>query len=218
MLGLTFNPQQRLRRLLCVGAHCDDIEIGCGGTVLAVLAGNPGATVDWVVFNSDPTREREAGASAAAFLGGGQGHRVAIHRFRDGYFSSVAAEIKDVFEQLKTTCAPDLVLTHHRGDFHQDHRLLGELTWNTFRDHLILEYEVPKYDGDLGRPNVFVPLPDEIRARKIDLILRHFSSQQDRHWWSAETFNALMRLRGIECRSESGYAEAYYGTKVSLSI
>jgi LmbE family N-acetylglucosaminyl deacetylase len=218
MLALTLNQAARLQRLLCLGAHCDDIEIGCGGTLLALLAANPAIRVDWVVFSSDPVRKREASASAAAFLGGGPDHRVAIHSFRNGYFPSVAAEIKDVFEQLKSVCTPDLVLSHHRADFHQDHRVLGELTWNTFRNHLILEYEIPKYDGDLGRPNVFVPLPDEIRTRKVDLVLRNFASQQGKQWWSAETFNALMRLRGIECNAASGYAEAYYGAKVSLSF
>jgi LmbE family N-acetylglucosaminyl deacetylase len=215
MLSLALN--KRPRRILCIGAHCDDIEIGCGGTLLTFVE-DPGVSVDWVVFSSDPAREKEAGASAAAFLGGRSNHRVVVHRFRDGYFPSLAADIKDVFEQLKGSCKPDLVLTHHRGDFHQDHRVLGELAWNTFRDHLILEYEIPKYDGDLGRPNVFVPLPDAIHARKIELLMRHFASQQDKQWWSAETFNALMRLRGIECNAPSGYAEAYYGPKVSLSV
>ena len=214
MLQLALNQPERLKRVLCIGAHCDDIEIGCGGTVLALLANNEGLAIDWVVFSSDATREREARASAADFLDGRGTHRVMIQSFRNGYFPSVATDIKDFFEQLKTSSRPDLVLTHHRGDFHQDHRVLAELTWNTFRNHLILEYEIPKYDGDLGRPNVFVPLPENIRARKVDLLLRHFPSQQGKQWWSAETFNALMRLRGVECNAPSGYAEAFYCRKI----
>lgn len=217
MLQLPLNQADHLRRLLCIGAHCDDIEIGCGGTVLALLERNPALHVDWVVFSSDDIREREARASAAAFLGDGSSHRVVIRNFRNSYFPSCVTEIKPFFEELKLDCQPDLILTHHRGDFHQDHRVLGELTWNSFRNHFILEYEIPKYDGDLGRPNVFMPISDRQRERKIGLILRHFASQQDKQWWSADTFNALSRLRGIECNAPEGHAEAFFGPKVCLS-
>lgn len=218
MLQLPLNQPGALRKVLCLGAHCDDIEIGCGGTVLALLERNPGLAVDWVVFSSDAVREREARASAADFLGSGAGHRVIVQQFRNSYFPSCVAEIKPFIEQLKADSRPDLVLTHHRGDFHQDHRVLGELTWNSFRDHLVLEYEIPKYDGDLGRPNVFVPLPQRLRERKVSLILRHFTSQQDKQWWSADTFNALTRLRGIECNAPEGHAEAFFGPKISLAV
>ncbi|CAG0939165.1 hypothetical protein GPROT2_00579 [Gammaproteobacteria bacterium] len=215
MRQLSLQPSGGLRRLLCIGAHCDDIEIGCGGTVLALLAANPRLVVHWVVFSSGAVRAAEARASAAAFLGAGP-HQVIIKDFRNSYFPSETAAIKPFFEELKAV-EPDLVLTHHRGDFHQDHRVLGELTWNSFRNHLVLEYEIPKYDGDLGRPNVFVPLDDALRLRKVELILRHFPSQQDKQWWSAETFNALMRLRGIECNAPDGHAEAFHGPKISLA-
>lgn len=204
--------------MLCIGAHCDDIEIGCGGTILTILARNPGIAVDWVVFSSDDAREREARTSAADFLKQVRDQRILIQKFRNGYFPSVTDTIKDFFEQLKTGNQPDLILTHHRGDFHQDHRVLAELTWNTFRDHLILEYEIPKYDGDLGRPNIYAPLSDDARRRKVELILKHFTSQQGKPWWSAETFNALMRLRGIECNCASGYAEAFFGPKIRLAL
>lgn len=217
MLGLTLGLPHRPRRLLCLGAHCDDIEIGCGGTVLALLAANPELTVDWVVFGSTPPRAAEARASAAAFLGHDARHRIVIREFRDGYFPSESAAIKDAFEELKRLPGPDLVLTHHRGDFHQDHRVIGELTWNTFRNHVVLEYEIPKYDGDLGRPNLFVPLADAVRRRKVELILEHFPSQAGKQWWTASTFDALMRLRGIECAAAEGWAEAFFAPKLVLS-
>jgi LmbE family N-acetylglucosaminyl deacetylase len=218
VLELPLGLPGRLQRVLCIGAHCDDIEIGCGGTLLTLLQANPGLAVDWVVFSSDAVREREARESAAEFLGTGVGRRVLIRQFRNGYFPAEAALIKDFFEQLKSEPAPDLVLTHHRGDFHQDHRVLGELTWNTFRSHLVLEYEIPKYDGDLGRPNLYVPLSDEARRRKVALILKHFRSQQGKAWWSASTFEALMRLRGIECNAAGGYAEAFFAPKLTLAL
>lgn len=216
MLLLPLHEPERLRRVLCIGAHCDDIEIGCGGTLLTLLAANRALAVDWVVFSSDPVREAEARASAAELIGG-HPHHVIVRRFRNGYFPAEFTAIKDFFEELKRETRPDLVLTHARDDLHQDHRVLGELTWNTFRDHLVLEYEIAKYDGDLGRPNVYVPLTEELRRRKVELILKHFVSQQTKHWWTASTFEALMRLRGIECNAPSGYAEAFYGRKLVLA-
>ncbi|HMN27264.1 MAG TPA: PIG-L family deacetylase [Caldilineaceae bacterium] len=162
------------------------------------------------------TRAQEAQASAEAFLAGANASTVVIKEFRDGYFPYEGAAIKDYFETLKALFTPDLIFTHYRQDSHQDHRLLNELTWNTFRDHLILEYEIPKYDGDLGRPNLYVQLDGTLCERKIDLLMTHFATQANKHWFTRETFASLMRLRGIEARSPGGYAEAFYGHKLVI--
>jgi len=217
MLSLVPNvPSDRPLRLLCLGAHADDIEIGCGGTVLALTEQLRNVAVDWVVFSSTPEREREARASADAFLGAAKEKTVVVKAFRDGFFPYVGGEIKEEFERLKETCAPDLILTHYRHDLHQDHRLVSELTWNTFRRHLILEYEIPKYDGDLGAPNLFVPLDESTGRRKIDNILTHFQSQGDRSWFSREVFTAILRLRGMEANSAAALAEGFYCRKALL--
>lgn len=203
--------------VLCLGAHADDIEIGCGGLLLELLKHYKRAQVMWVVFSGTEARERETRASARLFLKGADSRRVDIHGFRDGFFPYDSG-IKDVFESLKQRGSPDLVLTHYRDDRHQDHRVLSDLTWNTFRDHLVLEYEIPKFDGDLGTPNVFVPLTQATCTRKVKHLLTAFGTQRDKHWFSRETFVGLMRLRGMECRSPSGYAEAFYGRKVALKV
>jgi len=202
-------------RILCLGAHCDDIEIGCGGTVLRLLAERPGSTVSWVAFASTPEREREARGSAASFLAGAGSSEIVIKQFRDGYLPFQRIEVKEFFESLKPT-RPDLILTHHRHDRHQDHRMIAEMTWNTFRNHLVLEYEIPKYEGDLGTPNLFVPLPAATAQKKIDLILRHFKTQAGRGWFRAETFEAVMRLRGIECNAPESLAEAFHANKIVI--
>ena len=202
-------------RVLALGAHCDDIEIGCGGTVLSLLAAHRNLCIDWVVFTSSPVRAREAQASAERLLRGAKEKRVVVKEFRNGYFPDQWARIKDEFEALKAELRPDLVFTHHVQDLHQDHRTLAELTWNTFRDHLILEYEVPKYDGDLGSPNVFVPLEDALAERKAREIVEAYPSQADKHWFTPDTFLALMRLRGVQCGAR--YAEAFYARKVCVS-
>ncbi|MGZ4316802.1 MAG: PIG-L deacetylase family protein [Gaiellaceae bacterium] len=203
--------------VLCLGAHCDDIEIGCGGTLLRLVEANPALRVDWVVFSSDERRAAEARAGAAAFLAGAAGTNVAVEAFRGRFFPYVAVEIKEYFDRLGASVSPDVVFTHHRHDLHQDHQLLAELTYNTFRDHLILEYEIPKYDGDLGRPNVFVRLDRAHAERKADTIVEVFESQRDKHWFSRETFLSLLRLRGIEAKSPGGYAEAFYCNKLVLA-
>ncbi len=202
-------------RILCLGAHSDDIEIGCGGTLLRLLKERPGSSVEWVVFSATPEREAEARASATDFLVDASSSRVTVNTFRESYFPYVAPAIKDFFETLKP-CAPDLVFSHHQHDLHQDHRLLADLTWNTFRNHLIFEYEIAKYEGDLGKPNVFVPLLRATADRKVELLLRHFSSQSQRAWFHPDTFHGLMSLRAIECNASEGRAEAFHGRKVTI--
>jgi LmbE family N-acetylglucosaminyl deacetylase len=203
-------------RLLCLGAHADDIEIGCGGTILRLLAERPRVSVRWVVFSGNDVRRQEARESAGAFLAGAAEAHVVVREFRESYFPAEAAGIKDFFETLKKEEAPDVVFTHRREDVHQDHRTVAELTWNTFRDHLVLEYEIPKYEGDLGHPNVFVPLTEAGARRKIELLQRHFPSQHGRSWFRPETFEAVLRLRAIECNAREGFAEGLYGRKILL--
>ena len=207
--------------ILCLGAHCDDIEIGCGGTLLRLLAERPGSTVTWAALASSPEREREARGSATEFLAGAARADVTVEHFRDGYFPAQFAEIKDFFETKRREMneagvRPDLILTHHRADRHQDHRTIAELTWNTFRDHLIAEYEIAKYEGDLGHPNLFVPLAEETARRKIALLLRHYQSQGKRSWFRAETFEAVLRLRAVECNAPEGFAEAFHVSKLVI--
>ncbi len=214
MLSATLGKAGSPLTILCLGAHCDDIEIGCGGTLLRLLAERPGSAVRWVVFSSNPEREREARACADGFLAGAARREVEICSFRESFFPFVGASIKEHFERLKGDVQPDIVLTHHVRDLHQDHRVVAELTWNTFRDHLIVEYEIPKYDGDLGQPNLFVPLAGAVAQRKIEMLLRHYGSQSARRWFRAETFEALMRLRGVECNAAEGLAEGFHVRKL----
>jgi LmbE family N-acetylglucosaminyl deacetylase len=203
-------------RILLLGAHSDDIEIGCGGTVLSLAQKYPQAVFDWVVFSAIGARRDEAQRSASLFLQRPQLRAPVLKEFRDSFMPYVGAEVKAVFEELKRTISPDLVFTHNRKDAHQDHRLIAELTGNTFRDHLILEYEIPKYDGDLGQPNVFIPLGKEICESKIGFLMEAFQTQRSKHWFDPQTFLGLMRLRGMECNAPSGYAEAFYGRKLII--
>jgi LmbE family N-acetylglucosaminyl deacetylase len=202
--------------ILCLGAHSDDIEIGCGGTLLRLLAERPGSSVHWVVFSATPEREREARASAADFLASAAKSTVIVKDFRESYFPYVGLEVKDFFEQIKRMTSPDLIFCHHRHDMHQDHRTIAELTWNTFRDHAVAEYEIPKYEGDLGSPNLYVPLSRVVASRKVELLLQHFGSQASRTWFRAETFDGLMSIRGVECNSPEGLAEAFHTRKLVL--
>lgn len=202
--------------LLCLGAHCDDIEIGCGGTVLRLIEEKRVGRVDWVVFSSNPIREAEARRSAEHFLAGLEHRNVEIHAFRDGFFPYVGADVKAAFEALKKRLDPDVVFTHHRDDLHQDHRLLAELTWNTFRNHVVLEYEIPKYDGNPYSPNVYVPVSPDVAARKVDGLMTAFPSQANKGWFTPDTFMATLRLRGVECASPTKFAEAFVCRKVVL--
>jgi LmbE family N-acetylglucosaminyl deacetylase len=201
-------------QVLCLGCHSDDIEIGCGGTILTLAERYPDCVFHWVVFSANGVRMNEASCAAQAFAGA-QLQGPLLKTFRDGFMPFEGALVKDVFEELKSV-QPDLIFTHNRQDAHQDHRLIAELTWNTFRNHFILEYEIPKYDGDLGRPSVFVPLETEICRKKVRYLMDAFPSQQQKRWFQEDTFLSLMRLRGMECNSSSGYAEAFYCRKLVL--
>jgi LmbE family N-acetylglucosaminyl deacetylase len=215
MINLKLDQGKGALEVLCLGAHSDDIEIGCGGTLLKLIRDCPGARFDWVVFGAAGTRKKEAVASAAALLKGAARRTIIVKAHRDGYFPYSGGEIKDHFEELKKKVSPDLIFTHHHADLHQDHRLISELTWNTFRDHLILEYEVPKYDGGLVTPNVYVPLEAATAKAKVRHILDHFPSQAGNGWFDRETFLALLRLRGVESNAPSGFAEGFHGRKMT---
>lgn len=212
-LDLFADPRARAR-VLALGAHCDDIEIGCGGTLLRLAASQPGLEVLWVVFCSSEARKLEARASAEAFLKGVASSRVVIHDFRDAFLPYSGPAVKEAFEVLKSQFAPDVVFTHHREDRHQDHRLVSDLTWNTWRDNLILEYEIPKYDGDFGAPNVFSPFPRAVLEKKIDLLFEHYASQKGRQWFTRDLLQGVARIRGMECAAADQVAEAFYGRKV----
>lgn len=213
---LTLGASQPIRRLLVIGAHSDDIEIGCGGTLLRLLRDCPSVEVTWVVMSASAERVAEARSSAEAMLAGVPHAEIVIDTFRDGFLPYAGEAVKDRFETLKQPHQPDLILTHFGRDAHQDHRLVSELTWNTFRDHLILEYEIPKYDGDMSAPNFFVRLDEEFVVGKIAHLLRHFPSQLSRRWFTEDLFRSLMRLRGMECNAPSRYAEAFYCRKVVI--
>jgi LmbE family N-acetylglucosaminyl deacetylase len=200
-------------QLLCLGAHCDDIEIGAGGTLLKMFENYPISYVKWVVFASNEVRKQEAIASAKRYLEGVPKHDIVVLDYRDAFLSYSGHEIKEHFEAIKREFTPDLVFTHYRNDRHQDHRLLSDFAWNTFRSHCIWEYEIPKYDGDLGIPNTYVQLTEAQANKKIDIILESFASQEGKHWFDRETFQALMRIRGMESACLTKYAEAFHVRK-----
>jgi LmbE family N-acetylglucosaminyl deacetylase len=203
-------------RVLCVGAHSDDIEIGCGGTILRLLSERDDVDVHWVVLGSSGRRDAEAVGSADEFLARARTKDIVVKNFKDGFFPYVGDEIKTFFEELKQTISPDIVFTHYRDDRHQDHRLISDLTWNTYRNHLILEYEIIKYDGDIGGPNLFVHLDDSVCQKKIDLLMSSFRTQRDKDWFTDDAFLALLRIRGIESKAPGKYAEGFYCRKMVL--
>jgi LmbE family N-acetylglucosaminyl deacetylase len=218
MQSLTFDKTaDRPLTILCLGAHSDDIEIGCGGTMLWLLNTLKHMTVHWVVCCSNDVRHKEASASAERFLHHAEHKNIVIRDFRDGFLPYDGKDVKLFFEQLKTTVSPDMIFTHYRHDLHQDHRLVNELTWNTFRNHLIFEYEIPKYDGDIGIPNSFVHLDAALCEEKSTILIETFASQRDKAWFSKDTFFSLLRLRGLESNSPTKYAEGFYCRKIILS-
>ncbi len=215
MIPLKFDVgNNRDLQVLCIGSHSDDIEIGCGGTILRLAEQYPNSIFHWIVLSAVGPREAEARRAASLFVNPLRLKGPLVKSFRDGFLPFIGGEVKAVFEELKLSVSPDVIFTHNRKDAHQDHRLVAELTWNTFRNHLILEYEIPKYDGDMGQPNVFLPLEPAIFQKKVRYIMDSFQTQQGKHWFQEETFLALMRLRGMECNAPSGYAEAFYCHKL----
>ena len=208
-------PKDYPLNVLFLGAHSDDIEIGCGGTILRLLDEFTQARIYWVVFSAQGNRVAEAKNSANLFLAGAAEKQIIIKNFRDGYFPYTGTEIKEFFEELKGQISPDLIFTHYREDRHQDHRMIEGLTWNTFRDHMILEYEIPKFDGDLGRPNYYVCLDEPFVSKKINYLREAFISQREKHWFGGGVFEGLMRLRGMEARSSGKFAEAFYAYKIA---
>jgi LmbE family N-acetylglucosaminyl deacetylase len=216
MLGLKFEEMKRSGfKILCLGAHSDDIEIGCGGTIMRLLE-EMRTEFYWIVFCADKRRAREAKASAQSILKNAQKKKIVVKKFHNGFFPYQGEVIKKYFESLKREFSPDLIFTHYRDDRHQDHRTISDLTWNTYRNHLILEYEIPKYDGDFGTPNFFFKIPNEICKRKKDLLMEYYGSQQEKHWFKEELLYAIMRLRGMETGGASEYAEAFYCRKAVL--
>jgi LmbE family N-acetylglucosaminyl deacetylase len=218
MQGLSFiHKKGESLKALFLGAHSDDIELGCGGTILSLLEQGQDLEVWWVVFAASPARRLEAERSAEMFLMGAVKKKIVVRDCKESFFPYIGSEIKVYFEELKRTINPDIVFTHFRDDLHQDHRLISELTWNTFRDHLILEYEIIKYDGGLGSPNLFVHLSEEVCARKMKYLMGNFQSQRCHQWFTEETFRAILRLRGVESNAPEKYAEAFYCRKIILS-
>jgi LmbE family N-acetylglucosaminyl deacetylase len=214
-----FADKTKTHHILCLGAHCDDIEIGCGGAILELLKNNQNIEITWVVFTSSETRKKEAELGATLFTNNVKKLSLKILDFRDGYLPYSGLEVKDAFEKIKQEITPpDLIFTHYRNDLHQDHRLVSELTWNTFRNHLIMEYEIPKWDGDMGTPNTFIHLNDDVGKKKIAYLQQAYNSQQTKAWFTDDLFRSLMRIRGMESNSPSNIAEAFYSRKCIVKL
>jgi len=210
----SFLNEDQEPKILCLGAHPDDIELGCGGTILRILENAPDAEFYWIVFSGNQKRREEAFQSAELFLKPIKSKKICVEEFRESYFPFIGAQIKDFFEILKEEFSPDIVFTHFLGDAHQDHSLISKLTWNTFRNHCILEYEIPKFDGDLATPNLYVNLDESYVGKKIDYIFEKFATQREKPWFSKETFRSILRIRGIESNSPTNYSEAFHCRKI----
>lgn len=212
-------PSRRQLRVLCIGAHSDDIEIGCGGTLLEWMDMRCTLHVTWVVLSAVGARAVEARRSATNLLARAKRVNIVIHGLDDGRFPAYYSEVKNALESVRSHWPdPDVILTHRLEDRHQDHRTVAEVAWQTWRDHLVFEFEIPKYEGDLGQPNVYVPISARNGRRKVEHLMRHFGTQRSKSWFSPETFEGLMHLRAIECRSTSGFAEAFHLRKATLSV
>jgi len=219
VLALTLgSPRNRRLEILCIGAHCDDIEIGCGGSLLALQKQYPQCRIHWLVLTSIPSRRQEAMTAMKKLVRVAARGNVRICELQDGFLPACFADAKTQFEAMKRLVDPDLIFTHHEFDRHQDHNLASEMTWQTFRDHMIWEYEIPKYDGDLVTPNLYVPLNASLAVRKVNVIVRTFRSQGMKSWFSAENLLAAMRIRGLESRASSGFAEAFHCRKLVMPL
>lgn len=208
-----FNKESKIN-ILCLGAHSDDIEIGCGGTILRILQEFDNIWVKWIVFSALKDRKTEAVQSAKNFLNSVKKQDVIIKDYKENYFPFIGDKIKDYYDEIKYNYNPDIIFTHYKNDAHQDHKIISDITWNTFRNHMILEYEIPKYDGDLGSPNVFIKLPENVCQQKIEYVMNTFKTQKRKNWFTDDTFWSLLRLRGMEAKSPSKYAEAFYCKKI----
>jgi LmbE family N-acetylglucosaminyl deacetylase len=213
----TFSLGDGVKNVLFLGAHCDDVEIGCGGTLALLGRSRPDVQIHVAVFSGDDVRAAETRNAVSRLLPKNAKLDLHLHGFRDGFFPADWSEVKAKFEGLKRVCQPDVVFTHYEHDRHQDHRIVCELTWNTFRDNIVLEYEIPKWDGDLGRPAVYMPLPQEVVDHKITALIECFDSQAGKRWFTRDLFSALMRIRGMECNAPSGYAEAFFVRKLAAT-
>jgi LmbE family N-acetylglucosaminyl deacetylase len=216
MQSLVLTRPGHILKVLCLGAHSDDIEIGAGGTLLSLIASGAELDVHWCVLSASGERRAEAMAGANAVLEGSISRHVECADFRDGFFPYQGAEIKSWVEKLKARFNPDVVFTHREDDAHQDHREVSRLTWNTFRDHIVLEYEIPKWDGDLGKPNLYFSISEKVMARKMAVLESCFTTQRSKDWFDAESFRGLARLRGMECRAPERFAEAFVARKLRV--
>lgn len=216
MIGLTLPADMRDPLVLCLGAHCDDIEIGCAGALLTLAERHPTLAMHWVVFTGAGEREAETRAAAARLVPQAARITVEVHALPPSWLPAHWNEAKQIMEGVRKRCRPHLVFTHRLEDRHQDHRTVAELTWNSFRDHLVLEYEIAKFEGDLGQPNLYVPLARRVAEAKVDTLMQCFPTQRQLDWFDADTFNGLMRVRGVECRAPERFAEAFHARKMVI--